>query len=155
MRSPSGVSASTREYLAFQLGEERYGIDITRVREIRALEPVTRLVEAPAYVRGVINLRGEIVLVTDLRARFGLPAAADGAKPVMIVIDAEDAVGMVVDGVTDVVPLAAADIQSPPSMQGAVDERFVQGVATVDDSLMVVLDIVPLLTLRAPGEALQ
>jgi len=149
------LSRATREYLAFRLGEEQYGIDITQVREIRALEPVTRLVEAPAYVRGVINLRGEIVLVTDLRARFGLPPAADDAKPVMIVIDGEDAIGMVVDGVTDVVPLAAADIKSPPTMQGAVDDRFVQGIANIDDSLMVVLDIVPLLTLRAPGETLQ
>ena len=155
MRAGPAIPDSTREYLAFRLGDEQYGIDITRVREIRALEPVTRLVEAPAYVRGVINLRGEIVLVTDLRARFGLPPAESDAKPVMIVIDAKDAVGMVVDGVTDVVPLAASEIQSPPSMQGAVDERFVQGVATVDDRLMVVLDIVPLLTLRAPGEVLQ
>ena len=143
------------EYLAFRLGDEQYGIDITRVREIRALEPVTRLVEAPAYVRGVINLRGQIVLVTDLRARFGLPPAEGDSKPVMIVIDAADAIGVVVDGVTDVVPLTPGEIHSPPSMQGAVDDRFVQGVATVQDSLMVVLDIVPLLTLRAPGETLQ
>ena len=155
MRPTSGLAGATCEYLAFRLGDEQYGIDITRVREIRALEPVTRLVEAPAYVRGVINLRGEIVLVTDLRARFGLPPAAAESKPVMIVIDADDAIGMVVDGVTDVVPLTPGEIQSPPSMQGAVDDRFVQGVATVQDGLMVVLDIVPLLTLRAPGETLQ
>ena len=133
------------EYLAFHLGSEQYGIDIKRVREIRELERVTRLVEAPAHVRGVINLRGEIVVVTDLRTRFGMPPCEDVARKVMIVIDARAVVGMVVDGVTDVVSLGASQILSPPSLEGAVDERFVQGIASLPDGMLIVLDVLPLL----------
>jgi purine-binding chemotaxis protein CheW len=151
----ASLPEATREYLAFSLGGEHYGIDITQVREIRALEPVTRLVEAPAYVRGVMNLRGSMVLVTDLRARFGMPPAEPGAKAVMIVIDARDMVGMVVDGVTDVVALRAGEIQSPATLQGAVDERFVEGIANHEDRMLIVLDVVPLLTLAAPGDRAQ
>ena len=152
MHAPNTAS---REYLAFRLGDEQYGIDITKVREIRAMEPVTRLVEAPRHVRGIINLRGEIVLVTDLRARFGMEPPQAAAKSVMIVIELASAVGMVVDGVTDVVALRASDIQSPPSLEGAVDERFVQGIASTADGMLIVLDVVPLLESRAPGETLQ
>ena len=77
------------------------------------------------------------------------------AKSVMIVIELASAVGMVVDGVTDVVALRASDIQSPPSLDGAVDERFVQGIASTADGMLIVLDVVPLLESRAPGETLQ
>lgn len=153
MRTDDNVRA--HEYLAFRLGDEQYGIDIKKVREIRAMEPVTRLVEAPRHVRGVINLRGEIILVTDLRARFGMEPAEAASKSVMIVIELASAVGMVVDGVTDVVALHASQIQSPPSLDGAVDERFVKGIASTADGMLIVLDVAPLLNSPAPGDTLQ
>ena len=150
------IEAEARaEYLAFHLGSELYGIDIKRVREIRELERVTRLVEAPPHVSGVINLRGEIVVVTDLRTRFGMPPCEDVARKVMIVIDARAMVGMVVDGVTDVVSLAASEILSPPSLAGAIDERFVQGIASLPDGMLIVLDVLPLLAASAGLGSLQ
>jgi len=142
------------DYLSFDLGDEQYGIEITRVREIREMERVTRLVEAPAHVKGVINLRGQIVVVTDLRTRFGMPAA-EGSKGVMIVIDGESMIGMVVDSVSDVLALDPSDISLPASLEGVVDERFVQGIATREGRMLIVLDVVPLLTLPAAGETLQ
>ena len=155
MRTDIQGDSAPREYLAFQLGDEQYGIDITRVREIRAAEPVTRLVEAPAYVKGIINLRGEIVLVSDMRTRFGMPPSGAQVKPVMIVVDAEQVIAMVVDGVTDVVALGADDIQRPDCLDGVVDDRFVKGVASVAGGMLIVLDVVPLVTSPARGERLQ
>ena len=149
------ANPASRDYLAFRLGDEHYGIDITKVREIRQMEPVTRLVEAPNHVKGVINLRGEIVLVTDLRTRLGMEPPEAASQSVMIVIDAGSTVGMVVDGVTDVIALRGSDIHLPPTLDGAVDERFVQGVASTQAGILIVLDVEPLLTRRAPGETLQ
>ena len=154
MRAPIDA-ADRREYLAFALGDERYGIEITRVREIRELDRVTRLVEAPRHVRGVVNLRGDYVVVTDLRTRFGMRAREGGAREVMIVIDGASMVGMVVDHVTDVVSLAHGEIHAPPAMRGVVDERFVRGIATIAQELLVVLDVEPLLEMAPAAESLQ
>ena len=154
MRSTESAEART-EYLAFHLGNEQYAIDITRVREIRELERVTRLVEAPAHVQGVINLRGEIVVVTDLRTRFGMPPCEASGRKVMIVIDASAMVGMVVDGVTDVVSLGDSQVASPPSLEGAVDERFVRGIASLPQGMLIVLDVIALLASSAGLENVQ
>jgi purine-binding chemotaxis protein CheW len=128
------------EYLSFRLGEEEYAIDILQVREIRAHEAVTRIASAPAFVKGVINLRGAIVPIADLRLRFGFEAGEGNG--VMIVLDlAHRLVGILVDAVSDVVALAPDQIRPAPSMQSVIDEGFIHGLAPIDDRMLIVLDI--------------
>jgi len=120
--------------LSFAMGSEVYGVDILTVQEIRQWEGATPLPRTPAHLRGVINLRGEVVPVLDLRDRLGLPVPAEG-RPVVIVFRLhEKRVGAIVDAVLDVHPLEDG-LQPPPA--GA---RFVAGLATLDDRLVIVLD---------------
>jgi purine-binding chemotaxis protein CheW len=128
------------EFLSFRLGQEEYAIDILQVREIRAHEAVTRIASAPAFVKGVINLRGAIVPIADLRLRFGFAPGENHG--VMIVLDLSGCpVGIVVDAVSDVVALAPEEIRPAPSMQGVIEEGFIFGLAPVDGRMLIVLDI--------------
>jgi purine-binding chemotaxis protein CheW len=144
-----GASADTSQFLTFLLDGEEYGLDILRVQELRAWRPVTPLPNTPHWILGVINLRGLIVPIADLRRRFGLPEVAYGATTVVIVVrvtcrDAggsrERVMGVVVDAVSDVYQVAAADRQPTPDVGGAA-AAFVQGLATVADKMVILLDI--------------
>lgn len=143
----ASVPGST-EFLTFRLGGEDYGIHILKVQEIRGYDAPTVIANAPPFVKGVINLRGVIVPVLDLRIRFGLDQPAYDATTVVIVLNvAERVVGVVVDAVCDVVPLAPATIQPPPEFAGSVlDLRYITGLATVDGRLVILLDIEKLMT---------
>ena len=142
----SSTPSAAGEYLTFTLGDENYGVDILKVQEIRCYDAVTRLPDAPDYIKGVINLRGTIVPVIDLRLKLRLAEARYDSFTVMIVLNVEDrVVGIVVDSVSDVVPLAAEQVRSTPEFGAAVDTRFIAGIGTLDDRMLILLDIETLL----------
>ena len=134
--------AGGHEYLTFRLGGEEYGVDILKVQEIRSVDTVTRLPESPDYIRGVVNLRGTIVPVVDMRIKFRLGSAEYNDQTVMIVLNmASRTIGMVVDGVSDVITLAESQIRPPPELSGAMDTAFVTGLGAVDERMLILVDI--------------
>jgi purine-binding chemotaxis protein CheW len=142
------------EYLTFRLCGEEYAIDILDVREIRAAGAVTRIAQAPAHVRGVINLRGTIVPITDLRLAFGLPAAEREADTVVIILDLDGAcIGVAVDAVVDVLALAADDIRPPPQFHAAINAAFIRGIAPMEGRMLIVADMAWLLAPAPAAEA--
>ncbi|MDW2981962.1 MAG: chemotaxis protein CheW [Rhodanobacter sp.] len=139
--SKQGV-ASTVQQLTFSLAGEEYGVDILTVREIRGWTRVTRIPQAPAYVLGVLNLRGAIVPVMDLRLRFGLERESYGDSTVMIIVAvAERLFGIVVDAVSDVVDIDMAAIRPVPDMGAIVDTRYLKGLATHVERMVMLLDV--------------
>ena len=148
------AAASADEFLSFTLGDEHYGVDILKVQEIRGYDSVTRLPDAPDYIKGVINLRGTIVPVIDLRLKLHLHEARYDAFTVMIVLNVEDrVVGIVVDSVSDVIPLSAEQIRPKPEFGAAVDTRFISGIGTQDERMLILLDIETLLDTADLGQA--
>lgn len=140
------------EYLTFALGSEHYGVDILRVREIRGLDAVTRLPEAPPWVLGVINLRGAVIPVVDLRRKLGLPEVEHGEFTVMIVLDVDGrTVGAVVDGVEDVVRLTPDQIRPPPELDGVPEGAGICAIGADGERLLLLVDIRRTLAADAPG----
>jgi purine-binding chemotaxis protein CheW len=140
------AAARVREVLAFRLGDEEYGIDILRVQEIRSFERTTQIVGAPPFIRGVINLRGVIVPVADLRLKFGLAdAACDGTTAVVVLSVGDRVVGVVVDAVSDVIALAASQIREAPAFNDSVVVDHIDGLACIKqdegERLVILLDI--------------
>jgi purine-binding chemotaxis protein CheW len=138
------------QFLTFQLMGQLYGVEILRVQEIKGWEKPTRLPHSPEYVQGVINLRGAVVPILDLRRRFGLGDAEQGRTTVVIVVKVETArgeltAGMVVDGVCEVSNIALQDLRAPPEMSTAIDTDFVRGLAMVDGKMLILLDVVRLI----------
>jgi purine-binding chemotaxis protein CheW len=153
-KKPDNGSTAAGEYLSFTLGDEHYGVDILKVQEIRGYDSVTRVPDAPEYIKGVINLRGTIVPVIDLRLKLRLKDARYDAFTVMIVLNVEDrVVGIVVDSVSDVIPLGPEQIRPKPEFGAAVDTRFISGIGTVDDRMLILLDIETLLDSADIGQA--
>ena len=149
--NPRPAEQATREYLSFQLGSVEYGIDILKVQEIRGFETSTRMVNAPPYVLGVLNMRGIIVPILDMRLKFEMAEVAYNSQTVTIVLNvAQRVVGMVVDAVQDVVAIQAADVKPAPDFNGAVNTQNIIGIATVDQAeqqrMLVLLDIEKLMT---------
>jgi len=143
-----------REFLSFTLGREEYGIDIQKVQELRRYEQVTRIAAAPAFIKGVVNLRGIIVPIVDLRIRFALGVPAYDQFTVVIVLNvAGRVVGIVVDSVSDVIDLAPEQIHPPPEMGAAVDVEHVIGLGAVDQRMLILLDIEHLLASEEIGLA--
>ena len=136
------ASATANEFLTFALGTEEYGVDILKVQEIRGYDAVTRLPDAPDYIKGVINLRGIIVPVVDMRVKFRLERCDYGPTTVMIVLNVGGrVVGMVVDSVSDVMRLEPAQIRAVPDIGGAIDRQFLTGIGTIDERMLILLDI--------------
>jgi purine-binding chemotaxis protein CheW len=140
--------AEAREFLTFRLGAESYGIEILKVQEIRGYETPTVIANAPAFIKGVINLRGVIVPVLDLRVKFRLPQATYDEFTVVIILNvAGRVVGVVVDSVSDVLTLAVDLIRPAPEFASATfDTKYITGLATVDDRMLILLDIERLMT---------
>ena len=136
-----------REYLTFRLGSEEYGIDILKVQEIRSYEPPTKIANAPSYLKGVVNLRGVIVPIVDLRIKFNCLNAQGEAEinsfTVVIVLNVRGrVVGAVVDSVSDVMQLSEQMIQPAPEMSNSiVDTTYITGIANVSDRLLILMDI--------------
>ena len=150
----SQATATAEEFLSFTLGDEHYGVDILKVQEIRGYDAVTRVPDAPDYIKGVINLRGTIVPVIDLRLKLRLDEARYDAFTVMIVLNVDDrVVGIVVDSVSDVIPLNAEQIRPKPEFGAAVDTRFISGIGTQDERMLILLDIETLLDTTDIGQA--
>ena len=147
------ATAEGLQYLTFSLAGEEYGIDILKVQEIRGWAPVTKVPNAPPFVRGVMNLRGAIVPVIDLRLRFGLDSMAYTKTTVVIVVTVQSAsgsriIGTVVDGVSDVLNPNAADIQPPPDFGTAVHTEFISGLVTIEAGMVMLLDVDRLLSVE-------
>ena len=148
---PAAQKTAPREVLSFRLGTEEYGIDILRVQEIRSFETCTHLANTPGFIKGVVNLRGVIVPIIDLRLKFGLTDAHFNDSTVTIVLTvAGRVVGVVVDSVSDVLQLSQAQIQPPPAFNGCVQAGHITGVATVMNGdtkrMLILLDIEHLMT---------
>ena len=143
----AGAPTLPREVLSFRLGAEEYGIDILTVQEIRSHEAPTRIAHAPGFLKGVMNLRGVIVPVVDLRERFGCAGAAVDAFTVVIVLHlGARTVGVVVDSVSDVTELAPEAVKPVPPIASAVDAAFLTGLARLGERTLIVLDIRGLLS---------
>jgi purine-binding chemotaxis protein CheW len=142
------ATEQTSEFLTFRLGSESYGIDILKVQEIRSYETPTVIANMPEFIKGVINLRGVIVPILDLRVKFQLSQANYDAFTVVIVLNvAGRVVGVVVDSVSDVLTLALDTIRpSPEFASGTFDTRYIVGLATMDETLLILLDIEKLMT---------
>jgi purine-binding chemotaxis protein CheW len=144
-RMPSGnptVTPSVSEFLAFKLGAEEYGIDILRVQEIRSYEEPTRMVNAPSFIKGVVNLRGVIVPIIDLRMKLSLDKVEYNEFTVVIILNVRGTViGAVVDSVSDVVTLPADAIKPAPQFETTLDTRFITGLANVGERMLIVMNM--------------
>jgi purine-binding chemotaxis protein CheW len=142
----SSISAGN-EYLTFTLGEEEYGIDILKVQEIRGYDAVTKIANTPEFIKGVINLRGTIVPIIDMRIKFKLGNVAYDQFTVVIILNiANRVVGMVVDGVSDVIALPSEQIKPAPEFGGTLDTQYILGLATVEERMLIIIDIERLMT---------
>ncbi|MDH5471417.1 MAG: chemotaxis protein CheW [Gammaproteobacteria bacterium] len=143
------------EYLTFRLANEEYGVDILRVQEIRGWENVTRIPNAPNYVKGVLNLRGAIVPIMDLRIRFDLPTTDYTPTTVVVVLavmsrsgEKKRIVGVVVDAISDVVNAKMSDIQATPNFDASIEIEYIQGLATASDKMLMLVDVDKLLNIE-------
>jgi purine-binding chemotaxis protein CheW len=134
--------ASGGQCLSFTLAEQEYGIEILRVQEIRGYSAITPIPNTPPHIKGVINLRGAVVPVVDLRLKFSMPPMEYSKFTVIILVAVTGkTVGLVVDAVSDVLTMAESDIQPPPDLGATVDARFLRGMATLGDRLVAVLEL--------------
>lgn len=144
--SDNAHSEASLQYLAVNLAEEEYGIDILAVREIRGWTPVTRIPQAPHYVLGVLNLRGSIVPVLDLRLRFGVVREEYDATTVTVIITVAGRLfGVVVDAVSDVLDIETANIRPVPDMGTTVDTEYLKGLTSIAERMVLLLDVDKLL----------
>jgi purine-binding chemotaxis protein CheW len=135
------------EYLTFTLGKEEYGIDILKVQEIRGYDTVTHIANAPEFIKGVINLRGVIVPIIDMRIKFKIGEPTYHEFTVVIIITVlGKIIGMVVDGVSDVVALAPEQIRPAPEMGAALDTGYITGLGTLNDQMLILVDIEKLMS---------
>jgi len=142
----SATLARTSKYLTFALGGEEYGLDILKVQEIIGIMPITRVPRTPEFVRGVINLRGKVIPVVDLRVKFGIGSAQDTDRTCIVVVQVTGkhgftVMGTVVDEVSEVVDIAEDEIEATPEFGADIDTDFVLGIGKVADKVVMVLDI--------------
>ena len=144
-----GPSADTepQEFLTFTLGKEEYGIEILKVQEIRSYEVVTTIANAPDFIKGVVNLRGTIVPIVDMRIKFNLGEVDYTQFTVVIILNvAGRVVGMVVDSVSDVLQLSGEQIREAPQFGASLDTEYITGLGTVDQRMLILVDIEKLMT---------
>jgi len=149
----SSVSAiSALEFLAFTLGQEEYGIDIQKVQELRGYDTVTRIANAPEHIKGVVNLRGIIVPIIDMRIKFNLGTPVYDQFTVVIILNmASRVMGMVVDSVSDVITLKPEQIKPAPEMGAVLDTDYLIGLGTLDERMLILVDIDKLMTSAEMG----
>ena len=140
---PSGA----REYLTFRLDQEEYGIDILKVQEIRGYEPPTRIANAPHFIKGVVNLRGTIIPIVDMRLKFNCSQAEYNDFTVVIILNLRNrVVGIVVDSVSDVMELSPDNMRSAPDIESAIDSSCILGLGSVGERMLILLDIEKLMS---------
>ena len=142
-----GLTTDGSQFLTFQLGDELYGVDILRVQEIKGYTTVTKIPNTPPHIKGVLNLRGTIVPIVELRTKFGMPTIDYTLFTVIVVVVVRDRImGLVVDSVSDVLNISKKDIQSPPEFGAKVDVSVLTGIGKSGDKLVALLNIDRLLT---------
>jgi purine-binding chemotaxis protein CheW len=152
MTEQAVAHAANQEFLTFTLGEENYALDILTVKEIRGYESVTKIANAPAFIKGVINLRGDIVPIVDLRIKFSVGTATYDEFTIVIVLHIHNRiVGIVVDGVSDVVNLNKDQLRPPPDFGVAFDSRYLLGLATINEQMIILVDINELISSEEMG----
>ncbi len=140
-------AGEANEFLTFRLGAEEYGIEILKVQEIRGWEQPTTIANAPEFIKGVINLRGTIVPIVDMRIKFGLGDAQYNTLTVVIILNiAKRVVGIVVDAVSDVITLDAQQIRPAPDFSASFDTQYITGLGTVDERMLILMNIEKLMT---------
>jgi purine-binding chemotaxis protein CheW len=141
------VLDNAREYLTFRLDKEEYGIDILKVQEIRGYEPPTRIANAPSFIKGVVNLRGTIVPIVDMRLKFNCAQAQYDSFTVVIILNLRQRiVGIVVDSVSDVLQLAVEDFRAAPEVESMIGSDVVLGLGSVGERMLILLDIEKLMS---------
>jgi len=145
MKTDSATTSSAfkaLEFLSFTLGQEEYGIDIQKVQELRGYDTVTRIANAPEHIKGVVNLRGIIVPIIDMRIKFNLGAPTYDQFTVVIILNISNRVmGMVVDSVSDVITLKPEQIKPAPSMGSVLDTNYLMGLGTLDERMLILIDL--------------
>ncbi|HYD94541.1 MAG TPA: chemotaxis protein CheW [Noviherbaspirillum sp.] len=145
----SAANQALSEYLAFTLGKEEYGINILRVQEIRGYESVTHIANAPDFIKGVINLRGIIVPIVDMRIKFRLGQPTYDQFTVVIILNvANRVIGMVVDSVSDVITLDREQIKPPPEVGTALDTDYLIGLGSINQRMVILVDVERLMASR-------
>ena len=145
-------TSNVNEFLSFILGEEHYALDITTVKEIRGYEQVTKIANAPSFIKGVINLRGDIVPIVDLRLKFNVGEATYNQFTIVIMLNVhERIVGIVVDGVSDVIRLSEEEMLPPPEFGVSFDGKYLHGLADVDENMIILVNIESLITSNELG----
>ena len=140
--TPQGGAGPAQEFLTFTLGAEEYGVDILKVQEIRGYEKPTAIANAPAFIKGVVNLRGTIVPIVDMRIKFALGKADYDQFTVVIILNVGGrVVGMVVDGVSDVISLGAEQMRAAPDFSSTFDTQYITGLGTLDERMLILIDI--------------
>ena len=146
------TSSGAREYLTFRLDQEEYGIDILKVQEIRGYEPPTRVADAPNFIKGVVNLRGTIVPIVDMRLKFNCANAEYNSFTVVIVLNLRQRiVGIVVDSVSDVMELPPENLRPAPDLDSGIDSGAVLGLGSLGDRMLILLDIERLMSASDMG----
>ncbi len=143
----SKAKSAAGEYLTFVLGEEEYGLEILKVQEIRGYDAVTQIANTPDFIKGVVNLRGKIVPIVDLRIKFHLGKIEYNEFTVVIILNLHGrVVGIVVDGVSDVMALKDDQIRDVPSLVTSIDTKYIVGLATVETQMLILVDIEQLMS---------
>lgn len=147
---------ASQEYLGFLLGNEEYVIDILKVQEIRGYTTPTKIAQSPDFVKGVINLRGNIVPIVDLRIKFDLPEISYTPFTVVIILNVcQKIVGIVVDSVSDVFNINVDEIKPAPEFSGILHDKYLKGLATVNEKMLIVTDIDALMSSPEMGIVLE
>jgi purine-binding chemotaxis protein CheW len=150
------AQAESDQYLTFTVGAEEYGVEIMTVREIRQWAPATRIPNTPKFMLGVMNLRGAIIPIFDLRARFSGEMTEANTKNVIIIVALSTRlIGILVDTVSDIVDANEGDMKPPPSVELNVDERYVDGLISLEDRMIVILDVEHLFDAQTLKEVAQ
>ena len=136
------MEGELNQLISFEVGDEEYGLDILRVKEVIRIREISRLPKAPSFVKGIINLRGDVIPIIDLRDKFGLEHKEYTAMTRVIVVDVEEKlVGMVVDAASQVVRIPADQIDPPPPLVGGLSAEYIRGIGKLDESLVILLRI--------------
>jgi len=149
MTQTARLAEQTSEFLTFTLGQEEYAVDILKVQEIRGYDTVTPIANTPPFIKGVVNLRGAIVPIVDLRIKFQLGTADYHERTVVIVLNlAGRIIGVVVDGVSDVVTLTPDQIKPAPEFSNTLDTQYLMGLGTTENRMLILVDIERLMSSR-------
>lgn len=141
-----GNTFYTRQFVIFRLGSEEYGIDILRVKEIKEMMSITRVPRTAGYVRGVINLRGEVIPVIDLRRKFNLQEAKDDITTRIIIVSVDDIViGLIVDTSSEVIEIGNEDIEEAPQAAKSIEQSYIYGIGKVGERIIILLDVMKII----------